>query len=551
MSPVLDRESRVERALVEWLIEVPGSRPRLPVELLTRSEKAVALERLVAERARLAAYEAELVLSLADESPDSADPPPGARGARSGWSAERALPEVSEFFPAELAMALNCGRGAAARLAARAWTWRDNLPGTFAALADGELDEARARVLAEVCEHADPGVARRVESALLAVAGDLSLRKLRERATGLLPEYAPEQAEQARQEAEQAADVRIYPATREGMATVAVDLPADEAAAVYDVIDQLAGLAKADGDNRPVGQLRTRMFVATVLRFWQPELPPVTASLHVTASLAALEGTSTEAGEVSGLAVTARHVRDLLHRLDAIGLRAPAGGMLTLSLTDDEGALLATCTPDQLRTVARRGCPTHPAGDCGCPVLGRPEAVEGYAPSRPQQRFVRTRDRTCRFPTCGQRVGWADVDHVVPHACGGPTDCANLCCLCRSHHRLKTFARGWRFEMADDGTLTVTTPSGITRTTRPPGLRLPPEPPPPGESRAGGAGPGADAAAEADSRTRADAQAGADPGPGLRQPPRSRPPGIRELIRRARPDAGGSPPDHGSDPPPF
>jgi hypothetical protein len=74
-------------------------------------------------------------------------------------------------------------------------------------------------------------------------------------------------------------------------------------------------------------------------------------------------------------------------------------------------------------------------------------------------------------------VGWTDLDHVHPHARGGKTACTNLCCLCRSHHRLKTFAPGWAFVMEADGTLHVTTPSGITRTTRPPGLR-PPEPPP-------------------------------------------------------------------------
>jgi hypothetical protein len=75
-------------------------------------------------------------------------------------------------------------------------------------------------------------------------------------------------------------------------------------------------------------------------------------------------------------------------------------------------------------------------------------------------------------------VGWADRDHVIPHDCGGPTDCANLCCLCRSHHRLKTHARGWHFAMDPDGTLHVTTPSGVTRTTRPPGPRAPaPDPP--------------------------------------------------------------------------
>ncbi|MBN1092622.1 HNH endonuclease [Blastococcus sp. TML/M2B] len=106
-----------------------------------------------------------------------------------------------------------------------------------------------------------------------------------------------------------------------------------------------------------------------------------------------------------------------------------------------------------------------------------PDDTAGYEPRAGQRRFVATRDRRCRMPNCGQRVGWADLDHVVAHADGGATSCANLCCACRSHHRLKTFARGWRFRMDPDGTLHVTSPSGITRTTRPPGLR-PPEPPP-------------------------------------------------------------------------
>ncbi|SFT90513.1 hypothetical protein SAMN05660657_03801, partial [Geodermatophilus amargosae] len=85
-------------------------------------------------------------------------------------------------------------------------------------------------------------------------------------------------------------------------------------------------------------------------------------------------------------------------------------------------------------------------------------------------------------------------DHVIPHTCGGATDCANLCCLCRSHHRLKTFARGWRFHMSPDGVLTVTTPSGITRTTRPLGLRPPPAAPDPptGEPEPNGMAPADD-----------------------------------------------------------
>ena len=129
-----------------------------------------------------------------------------------------------------------------------------------------------------------------------------------------------------------------------------------------------------------------------------------------------------------------------------------------------------TAGPDQ---------PAHPAGDCACPVLGRPAPTDAYEPTAAQRRFLRTRDRTSRHPGCDNRAGWADADHVVPHAAGGATDCANLCCLCRSHHRLKTHARGWRFTMTADGVLSVTTPSGVTRTTRPPGLRPPAEKEPP------------------------------------------------------------------------
>jgi hypothetical protein len=156
---------------------------------------------------------------------------------------------------------------------------------------------------------------------------------------------------------------------------------------------------------------------------------------------------------VNGLPITAAHLRELLARLDALGVHTPDGGTVTVALTDDDGTLRATGTLERLRRIAARGCPQHPdigtgcgcGCGCGCSLLDRPEATDAYTPSDAQQEFVRTRDRTCRFPTCGQRVGWADADHVIPHAHGGPTDCANLCCLCRSHHRLKTFARGWRF----------------------------------------------------------------------------------------------------------
>jgi hypothetical protein len=108
--------------------------------------------------------------------------------------------------------------------------------------------------------------------------------------------------------------------------------------------------------------------------------------------------------------------------------------------------------------------------------------VDRYQPTPAQYRFIRTRDRGCRWPGCPLKAGWADLDHVRAHAEGGETDCCNLCCLCRRHHRLKTHAHGWTYAMTGDGVLTVTTPTGVTRTSRPPGLPPPPDPndePPP------------------------------------------------------------------------
>ncbi|WP_083427461.1 HNH endonuclease signature motif containing protein [Geodermatophilus obscurus] len=472
MQEVAVRGSRFEGALAGALGARPVRVSRLPVELLSDDQVAAELARVQARRAMEAGYEAELVLRLAELRPDCDDPPPGTPGARS-WKPDPELPGVSEFFPAELALVLNCGRVAAAKLAHRAWTFRESLPGTWAALAAGDLDEYRARILVEVLEYADPGLARRVEARLLPEAVQLTAGRLRKRALELLLQLDPDAAERRREQAQRHADVRLEPSPDEGMARLTADLPAEVAAACHAVIDALAAMLKADGDPRPIGQLHTQVAADLILRPWDDSRPPVTAHLQITATLASLAGSSTGCGAVNGLPITAAHLRDLLARLDALGVQAPDGGSVTVALTDDDGTLRATGTLDRLRRLAAHGCTQHPDEQCDCAVLDRPTAKDRYTPSAAQQAFIRTRDRSCRFPTCGQRIGWADTDHVIPHAAGGATDCANLCCLCRSHHRLKTFARGWRFEMGADGTLTVTTPSGITRTTRPPGMPPP------------------------------------------------------------------------------
>ena len=114
--------SVVEGMLVDWVRTRPTPEPRPPVAWLSPEEKAEELQRIQRNRARDAAREAELILGLAADRPDALDPPPGTPGARRGsWRPDGELPGVSESFPAELSMVLNCGRGTAVWWARRAW----------------------------------------------------------------------------------------------------------------------------------------------------------------------------------------------------------------------------------------------------------------------------------------------------------------------------------------------------------------------------------------------------------------------------------------------
>ncbi|MEZ0352947.1 HNH endonuclease signature motif containing protein [Mycobacterium sp. pR1184] len=90
----------------------------------------------------------------------------------------------------------------------------------------------------------------------------------------------------------------------------------------------------------------------------------------------------------------------------------------------------------------------------------------GYVPSRALADFVRCRDLTCRFPGCDRPATDCDLDHSIPHADGGATHAANLKCLCRPHHLVKTFW-GWRDRQVADGTVIWTSPSGRTHVTTP------------------------------------------------------------------------------------
>jgi hypothetical protein len=161
-------------------------------------------------------------------------------------------------------------------------------------------------------------------------------------------------------------------------------------------------------------------------------------------------------------------------------LTATGGGGLAdrprIAVTDaTTGALLAlTDLPGLRRTgsCGRRACRRRPQA-CGHdltgrPGLGAPQPTAAHDPGAALDRFTRARDRRCRFPGCRRRVprgGELDHVHAWPQ---GPTAAGNLAGLCTPDHRGRHQAPGWTYTMAPDGTLTVTTPTGLTAVTEPP-----------------------------------------------------------------------------------
>src|SRR4051794_21404856 len=130
--------SVVEGMLVDWVRSRPTPEPRLPVSWLSPEEKAEELQRLQRNRARDAAREAELILGLAADRPEQLDPPPGTPGARRGsWRPDGELPGVSDSFPAELSMVLNCGRGTAVWRGRAARGWGERRPADAAPVQGG------------------------------------------------------------------------------------------------------------------------------------------------------------------------------------------------------------------------------------------------------------------------------------------------------------------------------------------------------------------------------------------------------------------------------
>jgi hypothetical protein len=138
--------------------------------------------------------------------------------------------------------------------------------------------------------------------------------------------------------------------------------------------------------------------------------------------------------------------------LTALGQNARLKNSTPLICDPDTGAVTSGMIPAGLGPPSSR-------------TKNAAEAVRSYAMPTRMKRLVRLRDGHCRFPGCTIAARFCDIDHVVPWPIGA-TDPANLICLCRRHHRIKQ-RHGWRALLLAAGIVEWTDPTGKRTTTNP------------------------------------------------------------------------------------
>ncbi|GAA1213061.1 HNH endonuclease signature motif containing protein [Prauserella alba] len=345
---------------------------------------------------------------------------------------------------AELALALGESEHVVRRELGWARQLTSRLPSTLNSLTRGDIDLRKA---SKVVHQTDPlsstdaaHVDRLVADKLKGRSAD-SIRRCTYRAVHRVdPDGAAARARQRRTERKVTLRHR-----EDAMATISAHLPAERASAVYARLDRRARAMRTLGETRTTDQLRADVLVDQFLADCSCGEPAREDHSGATAT--------TPARAENGKAEIYVHI-------DFETLAGIRNNPAHLSGHGAVPAEVARQIASDRKSTWRRII-TDP--QTGAPVdVGR----ERYRPPAVTADHVKVRDRECRFPGCHRPAEFADLDHVRPHGCDGPTCAANLIGLCRRHHIVKHTA-DWVFELEPDGSLRVTTPEGSVRTGKP------------------------------------------------------------------------------------
>jgi hypothetical protein len=342
-----------------------------------------------------------------------------AQVAISGW-------EGWEFCSDEIRAAMHLTRRAAdATLGVAIQVW-DRLPQVGQALAAGDIDLARAKVICEELSHLDIEEARVVADTVLALAPELTTGQIRVRTRRLCVSVDPEEAAKRYG---LGLDGRrlVLESSPDGTATIlGIGLPADRAAEAMNRLHSLAEAARLAGDERTADQVRADVFL-DVLTGRNPSQVGTSGVAHIRVGLETLMHLNEEAGDLSGFGPV---VADIARQV--------AAHASTWEVEVAEGTF-----PVWTGTTRRR-------------------------PNASTARRVRAREPVCVFPGCRMPAIDSDLDHRDPWTDSHLTTEGNLEPLCRHDHRLK-HEGGWKVESVGN-TYQWTSPLGQKYMT----TRLPP-----------------------------------------------------------------------------
>ena len=289
----------------------------------------------------------------------------------------------------------------------------------------GLIDRPRALKIVHLLADVPDPLREQLEAQAIAYAAEHTNAQLHRKLLRMTCDNDPEETQ--RQEAIDHRGVCVIPKGH-GMASIAIDISAEQAHAFIQSLDGYAKQKQCDpyqqGDARSLEQLRADALVG-----WLDEHTTWNIDVQVVIPADMLLGVETKGADLNGSPVTHSLALQLAWSPDARWTR-----LVTDPLT---GVLLDAGTtkyeiPAKLRTA------------------------------------VRLRDGLCRWPNCTRPAEYTDTDHVDAHRHSHWTEPDGLVCLCRYHHRLKTFGK-WTIGTGSTYSmdLTITGPLGTTRTTYP------------------------------------------------------------------------------------
>lgn len=332
----------------------------------------------------------------------------------------------------EIAMARRVSKAAVDYQLAFAEPLLADFPHLSAAFLDGQVSQAAAKHIVKACETLDSDQRRAIDHELTALAIGLTPGKARKAADRLVASTDPGSAAKRASAARARQEVRTI-VNGDGTGILLANLPVEQAVACWQALDHQARSLRADGDERSLRDLICDVFVERLTG--QARATDLNLEVGVVVAASSLLGLDDQPAKLTG------------HKGGDYGT-IPAEIARELAASDQAWWRRLICDPVDGRLLSMDTKKRRFTGSL--------------------RKFLIYRDGTSRRPHSDAPIN--DIDHVDPHASGGPTSASNGQGLGKTDHPIRDLP-GWEVEAvngdAADG-VRWTTPTGHSYTSTPP-----------------------------------------------------------------------------------